>query len=248
MNAKRHSFMHYGQRPGERGNAMIYVIIVIALFAALTFLMSRQSDTGESGAVTTEKVNINATTIMQAAATAQQAIEQMTYTGAALGALDFILPSDPDFETEPPSNSLKVFHPEGGGVTIPRLPPDAMADAATTPAPGFYIGRFNNVEWSYPDALSNPIEDVVIVAYKISRPVCERINYQLTGDPVIPVLAKPAREVFIDEDPHHGGANSDFMTADCTGRSCEGIPALCVKDSALDLWAFYSLVLARPAP
>jgi hypothetical protein len=230
----------------ESGNAMIYVIIIIALFAALSFLLSRQSDTGESGTVSRERVNIAATQIMQNAASLQAAIEQMTYTGARLADLDFIPPSDGSFEDG--GDSLKVFHPDGGGVTLPKLPTDAIHEVSSTPGAGWYIGRFNNIEWSAPDANGDPLEDVVIVAYQISKAVCERINQQLTGDPALPVLSGTASKFFIEAPRYHAGPNEDFETADCTGRSCEGVPALCVENSTHDSWSFYSLVLAQPQP
>lgn len=227
---------------------MIYVIIVIALFAALSFLLTRQSDTGETGTVSREKVNIAATQIMQTAAQVQGAIQQMTFAGnATLADIDFIPPSDATFN-DPPT-SLKAFHPDGGGITLPKIPPDALASGgATTPPPGWYIGRFNNVEWSAPDAFGAPIQDVVIVAYQITKPVCERINQQLTGDPTIPVLTTDLRMPFIESPLYHNGGNVDFMIASCTVRSCEGVPALCVENSSNNAWAFYSLILGQPTP
>jgi hypothetical protein len=242
MNTENKSFRHYGEtrRARESGNAMIYVIIVIALFAALSFILSRNSDTGESGAITTEKVNINATQIMQSASQVAQAVGQMTYTGTPLADLDFIPPSDGNFEDPPLRN--KVFHPSGGGVTLPRIPMEAIREVDTVIDPGFYLGRFNNVEWSLDDALGNPIDDAVLVAYQISQPICARINQQLTGSPNIPVLARAASAIFIDNGT---SSNADFAIADCA--ACEGQVTLCVADDATTgPWSFYSLILAQP--
>ena len=271
MKSANHKSIH---RHGERGNAMIYVIIVIALFAALTFIMSRQSDTGEGGAVTSEKVNIDVTSILQTAARVQQGIEQMTYTGAALSCaatatpcdwtltgnrppdmvcecskISFMPPSDGNFNDSvaangPPENPplrLKAFHPDGGGVTLPALPADAISGAVPgNPAPGYYLDRFSDVEWSPPDLNGDPLDDIFFVAYKITQPVCARLNEQLTGDPTIPVLTRSAEDIFIND-----GSNSDFTIADCP--ACEGQAAMCVKDSTQNIWAFYTLMLAKPS-
>lgn len=286
MSANHKSLRPSPTRQGERGNAMIYVIIVIALFAALTFLMSRQSDTGESGAVNTEKVKISATSIQQAAAAAQQAIEQMTYTGSSLSCpagtpmcdwtanpsdpatrcsctrISFMPPTDSDFNNGTPATGAdedtentplyrKAFHPDGGGLSLPRIPQEATRDNGAPPAPGFYIGRFSNVEWSqeiddptdFSDPpLTLPADDVMIVAYKITQDVCARINTQLAGAPTIPVLTRAAADIFINN-----GTNTDFTIADCP--ACEGKPALCVKDpGATPIWTYYTLILAKDGP
>ena len=274
MSANDKSMHHINERRGERGNAMIYVIIVIALFAALTFIMSRQSDTGEGGAITSEKVNIDVTSILQTAARVQQGIEQMTYTGAALSCpaaatpcdwtltgnippdmvcecskISFMLPTNANFNNAtaangPPENPplrRKAFHPDGGGVTLPALPADAVSNAvAGNPVPGYYLDRFSDVEWSALDMNSDTLDDIFFVAYKITSPVCARINEQLTGSPVIPVLTRAAADIFIND-----GSNSDFTTADCP--ACEGQAALCVKDPAQNIWTFYTLILAKPS-
>lgn len=284
-------------RHGERGNAMVYVIIVIALFAALTFILSRQGDTGESSAINTEKARIAATSVMQGAAYAQQSIERLTFGSSALSCIagapmcdwdtfyiagstrcavtpddrdmrcpcariSFMLPSNSDFNNETPSTGTdeddentpacrKVFHPDGGGLSLPRLPTDALAPSAAPPEPGFYIGRFSNVEWS-PEIddpadtseppLTAPADDVMIVAYKIRREVCERINMQLTGATTIPALGRAASAIFINN-----GSNTDFTVGDCA--ACEGRPALCVQDpGGVPIYTYYSLILAKDGP
>lgn len=223
---------------------MIYVLIVIALFAALSFVLSRGNNDGESAALSAEKINIAATQILQNAAHLQQGIERMTYSGVHWDDLDFSPPSAAGFETDA---HTKIFHPAGGGVTLPSLPADAVDTGDTNPVAGFYLGKFNNVEWSQNDAQGNPVNDAIITAYQIDRAVCARLNQQITGDPAIPTLGKPARDILIDRTTApHTGTNSDFEIADCA--ACENKLSLCVKDAAQDIWAFYQLVLARPVP
>jgi hypothetical protein len=144
----------------------------------------------------------------------------------------------------PPENPplrLKAFHPDGGGVTLPALPPDAVSNAVGgNPAPGYYLDRFSDVEWSALDLNNDTLDDIFFVAYKITQPVCARINEQLTGSATIPTLTRPAADIFIND-----GSNADFATADCP--ACEGQAAMCVKDSAQNIWAFYALMLAKPS-
>ena len=218
----------------EAGNAMIYVLIVIALFAALAFILARQSGSGESGSLSSNQIEIDATQILQTAMQVKQAVDGMTYSGSTVDTLDFKLPSDTGYDTPP--NGQKVFHPDGGGVVLPRLPDDAVV-AATDPAPGWYLGRFNNVEWT-PTAAT----DVVMAAYNIAKPVCAKLNQKITGSSGIPAATAPLRTLLVSA-TRHSGTNQDFTAAICTG--CKGYPALCVQEPGGAGWSFYSLVESR---
>jgi hypothetical protein len=57
------------------------------------------------------------------------------------------------------------------------------------------------------------------------------------------------RDLLIDEDaPNNTGTNTDFLT-DSGGTphcaACDGKGSLCVKDSGLEAYAFYSLMAER---
>lgn len=247
-NASIAAFRHLHR---QRGNALIYVLVAIALFAALSMVLARQTDTGEVGTLTPERVEIYATGLIDYAAQAQSAVEQMLFSGETIDNLEFMQPGEANFATEPPAHIHKVYHPEGGGVLNKTIPDDVVFDdasAETTPAPGWYMGRFNNVGWS-----KTAGQDVILVAYKISRQVCESINEKITGSTVIPELGGKARDYLIDEDtPSHGGANADFTAADCPdpdgagpGVGCDGRPALCVVNDDGDVYAFYTVVAAQ---
>ncbi len=237
----------YFPEKSQSGNAMIYVLVVVALFAALSFVLSRQNDASEAGGISNEQLEIYAGTIQQAAAQLKQSVEQMTFTGTAVADLNFVTPDDASFNVaDPPpapAHGNKVFHPSGGGVVLPRIPDDAIHEPAPNPSglPGrWYIGRFSNVEWT-PSAA----EDVVLTAHEIKQAVCEKINFKLTGSTAIPVLTDPVNEVLIDEAAAGSSATSniDFTSAECAG--CFGKPSLCVKDSVSASWSFYSIIAAE---
>lgn len=219
---------------GERGNVMVYVLVVVALFAALGFVLARQSDTSEADTISEAQTEIYASTIMQASMQLKQSVEQMVYTGVAVSALDFITPDDVNFDVGSPTE--KVFHPHGGGVALPRLPDDAVDQIAADPPARWYIGRFNNVEWTPSTAA-----DVVLTAHQIKETVCAQINEKLTGSPVIPQIAgNLINEILIDESESTAAGNIAFTSAHCA--SCYGKPSLCVQENGANAWSFYSLI------
>jgi hypothetical protein len=224
----------------QAGNATIYVLIVVALFAALAFTITRQNDSSEGSALSAEKADIIAGQIMAYPYQVKQSIDMMTMTGADSSALDFTQPGQPNFDTAP--NGNKVYHPGGGGLSLARLPDEGVLQTSTTPPAGWYLGMFNNFEWSQSAA-----PDVMLVAYQIKKEVCERINLRLTGTTDIPLLGTTIPSLLIDrENPPgvavHPSANvAEFDLSQCT--DCEEKPSACVTDGTR--YGFYTMIINR---
>lgn len=228
-------------RPREHGNAMIYVLIAIVLFAALTLIVARQSENGESSTLDTERVGIAATQIIQTSMQLKQGVDQMLYGGTDPANLDFVTPDNEPAFSAGPSHVNKVFHPSGGGLILQALPAEALDQISADPPARWYIGRFNNIEWS-----ATVAEDVIMVAHQISTPVCRAINQTLLGNPNPLSTTSNPRDVLVD-DQLHSGANANFMIADCP--SCEGVIAGCIEGPSEvpgeTIRSFYSLILSR---
>lgn len=219
----------------ERGNALFYVLIAVALFAALSLTVSNQNNTQEAQTLGAEQVELLAAQIMGQSSQIENAIQQMTFTGSTISDLDFTLPSATGFNTG--SNIHKVFHPSGGGVTLNPLDEKAIEQLSASPPAGWYLGRFNNVEWTKTTGT-----DVLLVAYQISEDTCASINQKITGSRSIPALSGQLRIFLVDEDIHPA-SNQDLNASDCP--TCEGYSALCVSTPGLTAWAFYNIVAAR---
>ena len=222
----------------ERGNAFLYVLIAIVLFAGLTFVLSRTGGQKDASSDLAEgQATIDANTILSYAASAANTVSQLDLGGIAADQLDFTLPSDAAFNTPPLGK--KFFHPSGGGLNYKALPATAVASSGGGLAPGYYIGRFNNVEWTPTTA-----QDVIFVAHEISQKVCAAINTKITGSETIPAIGggSTIEDVLID-DSLHGGSNADFMVANCA--ACEEKPALCVSGGARTIYTFYSLLVVE---
>lgn len=240
------SFSAKDQQGGEQGNAVVYVLIVVALFAALSFILSRQGDSTEQGTLSAEKIEVQVSQIIQVSNQVKRGVDQLIWSGTDINDLDFILPSDGAFDTG--SNINKVFHPEGGGIVMPRIPSGAVNQVNTDPAPGWYMGRFNNVEWTPlgpgntagPGGIEADYEDVILVAHQVSESICARINEMLTGSSAIPSLTTDINSVLIDAAVHTNGPNVDLDTTACPG--CDGMAALCVENAAGTIWSYYNIL------
>ncbi len=233
MRASRHPPL--ASRRTESGNALIYVLIAIALFAALTFALSRRNDVSETSTLSDEKARMYATQLISYSAQAKSAVEQMLFGGTAPENIVFLRPGDAGFETAPHIN--KIYHPEGGGLSLGTIPAEARTSAIASPPAGWYTGRFNNVEWTKTAA-----PDIVLVTFQIQKPVCEAVNDSITGNKTIPQLTGAIRDLLID-DTLHSGSNADFTVATCA--ACEGLPSLCVQDNSGSAYGYYSLLVDR---
>ncbi len=228
-------------RKNERGNALIYVLIAIALFAALSFTLSRGANTGEAGVLSDDRAELYTSEIIGYATQAKSVVDQMLFSGGvSVWNIDFERPGDANFNTAPPELFLKLHHPDGGGLTLAPLPERAIAQNSTDPVAGWYVGRFNNVEWT-----KNTGHDIMLVAHQIEKIICEKINIKATGSTAIPAISATVTlaELFID-DAFHTGTNEEFDTTDCA--ACENYQALCVSNNAATRFSYYAVMADNP--
>lgn len=222
-------------RDRQCGNAMIYVLIALALFGFLTMTLSRSNDQADGQDIDDEQATLYALELMEYVASVQHAADMMLISGSNLDDLDFVIPSDAAFNTTPPPNYHKLFHAQGGGVNYQNTFSEAIQNDA---ASAWHVNTNIDIEWTPEDSLTNlPIDDVILTAYFVTRQICEIINEKITGSTTIPVTASP----HIDYFPNTGNTNID--TTECAG--CEGHASLCVENDTNDNYSFYSIIAAQ---
>lgn len=236
MKTNREHFINRQTRRHERGNALIYVLIAVALFAALSMTLGRQTNDSESGAISEDQAELLAAQLISYAAQTKSIADQMIFTGrgSAIDDMDFILPNAATFNTPPHIN--KIYHPEGGGLNPAKLAIQVISGTPTDLAAGWYLGRFNNFEWTKTAA-----NEVILVAHQIDETVCGKINEKVTGSTAIPSLAGGLlpQNFFVD-DSLHAGTNDEFNDVDCPG--CNRYFSLCVANSTNGHRAFYTII------
>ncbi|MCB1783752.1 MAG: hypothetical protein KDI13_07115 [Alphaproteobacteria bacterium] len=225
---------HICAKDGENGNALVYVLIAIVLFAALgmTFMSQSRNDTTEE--LDDSRAELLATQMISYAAQGKSTLDQMSFSGTQIGSFNFTKPGESGYNTAP--HIHKVYHPSGGGLLPSNIPTDAIAQVSSNPEPGWYMGRFNNVEWTPTTGT-----DIILTAFQISKTVCEKINEKVLGTTTIPILASSAKSYLVDA-TLYAGSNVDFNTSACA--ACEGYMSLCVQDPS-GIYAFYNVLLDR---
>lgn len=237
FHSKRNKSRTFCGQQNERGGALIYVLIAVALFAALTLTLSRQNTSTDTEGMRPHDLELATGRVLATAGQIDGAIQQMTFSGSRIDALDFTLPGQAGFDTPP--NRHKVFHPEGGGVTLPQLDSKVKAEVNSNPPAGWYVGRFSNVEWTE----KADEEDIILTAHQISEEVCAAINEKMRGSSDIPAIASGTLAAILIDDALHSGSNSDFLIARCP--DCEGINTLCISDVGGTMFSFYNIIMPR---
>jgi len=224
MNKGFHKYQHNYIRVSERGNAMVYILVALALFGFLTVTLSRQNQQADSRTLNKENLNLYVNEIIEYTIAAGQTIDRMLITGSEVSDLDFTKPNEAGFDAPP--HIHKVFHPQGGGLNYQDKPTKPIQNTADS------VWDFNsniNVEWT-----PSTENDVILTAYHINKSICERINITITGSSVIPVTNAAHNEYFLNT------GTRDLDITECA--DCEGRPALCVENSASDNYSYYQIL------
>ncbi len=212
---------------------MIYIIIALALIAGLTAVLSKQTGVSSGVNLDSDKTELMTTKMVAYAGSGKNVVDQMMMSGTAIGSLDYKIPADAGYDTAPYYN--RIFHPEGGGLGYNAADSNGFAMTAASPSSGWYMGRFNNIQWTPTSA-----NDVVFVAYDVTQTLCERINKKITGSTTIPVIAiADLRPYFIDV-ARSSVANANFTTTECA--TCDGFPSLCVANATSSIYIYYNII------
>jgi hypothetical protein len=233
------------------GNILFIILIAVALFAALSYAVTKSNNIGTNNA-TQETSTINGAVLAQYTASIRAALQRMTTDGKPLFDVEFNPPSDLASLTTPAAG---VFHSSGGGV-IYQTAPSVLIDIQGDNPTGQWIFSFNfeiaNVGSSAASSLDG--NDLVAFQVGIKKDVCIQINKKL-GLPIAPIpwvdhnvfssdmIADP-QTYYIDNDytlptaEHVLGA--DVENAPLIGKS-EG----CFWEDESDNYVYYSVISER---
>jgi len=232
MKTNQEHFSRIQNRMSELGSGLVYVLVAVGLFGALSFTLMRTTDTGEAATLSDEQAELYASQLVAYAGQTKNVIDQMYFTGTEVDELDFSLPGTAAFNSAP--HIHKIYHPDGGGLNPGKLPSAAVNEITTNPTAGWYMGRFNDVEWS-----NSTQPDGVLVAYQINEKVCGLINEKVTGSSTIPAISTTSLRRALIDDNFHTDTNTNFLLTHCP--SCDGYMSLCVSNAPKSAWAYYNI-------
>lgn len=213
-----------------RGNALLYVLLGIALFGALTFILSRGTEIKDDP-LSEERATLLANELIAHVQQVQQAVVMMEMTGTDIDDLDFVKPGQTGYDTAP--HLGKIFHPAGGGISVMNT--EKIASDGTASAGWYYQDR-TNVEWTESNA-----HDLIYTYVGMSDLICEKINSILHGMESIPQTdnTTPGMLQFFDTNT----GNAFLVTSNCS--ACEGYYQLCIERSNGLTNAFYTIIASR---
>jgi hypothetical protein len=179
----------------ERGNVMFYILIAVALLAALIFAVA-QSGRGNIQQVSEEKARLFATEIIQNTGTMANGVAQLRLRGVRDTEISFDNPVVSYPNANCTDDTCKLFHPSGAGLTYTApdmqwLDQDA-ADATSFTDVGAIIGQwyipYNTCVWQvgtggdncHADTTDNT--ELMVWLPWVKREICIQIN-ELLGVP-----------------------------------------------------------------
>lgn len=214
------------------GNVLVYVLLAVVLFGALSFTLTKQlgSGSGMTGTLDTNKARLRAEELINYATAARSTVEQMrTMSNLLPNEFSFVKQGDAGYDTAP--HKAKVYHPVGGGLNVFTPTPEMFASGSDERGWVAQVGT--NVDFTQTTG-----SDIIFTFLDVNPAVCKAINERLFKDTAIPTTTLDASKVFING----GGDDDDFETSDCS--SCTQRTSYCVIDSDGNN-AFYNVILAR---
>ncbi len=169
-------------RPSESGNVLFLILIAVALFAALSHVVTQSSRSG-GGSIEKENYNLRAAQILGYATTLRTATQRMIISGVPPEAIVLHKPGE-NFSACDPTITNCLFNPNAGGAveqTIKRIPEEEEYSTLW-----FYVGLDEN--WrAY--QVGTPAPEIVLTRFlklnAAGRKMCAALNEAL-GIPGIP--------------------------------------------------------------
>lgn len=209
----------------QDGNVFLYILIAVALFAGLSFVMSRGQDGGEKTVLDQATLKTTAQRLTAYVDQASQAWLQMHETGTDLDELTLILPSNGVFNSA--STIHNLFHPDGGGLTYREMNDDTFRASATTPV-GWKFALVN-ADWT-----ATTGTDLLLTYVNVKPTLCAELNRIIRNDATIPTVTVNFTNTF---------TNGSAALTEVACPDCKVQGSLCVQNTGV--YAFYNLIEAR---
>jgi len=209
----------------RRGNVLLYVLLGVALMAALIFAINSDMRGQQTNRITQEQIELLGTALMAHVTTMEQSVFQMTQFGADYPDLLFDLPGSPNYTN---NTRRQIFHPSGGGVTPFSTNDDLLFDPGNSSKRGWVLQNQTNVEWSPSTNI-----DLIYSFLDINPQLCAHLNKKITGSENIPQVTFDFKDVFTMD-----GNNNSLTETLCP--ACKNRRILCIKNN--NAHALYSII------
>lgn len=225
----------------ERGNVMFYILIAVALLAALIFAVS-QSGRGNVQQVNVERARLLGSEVIEYASAVTTAFAQLRLRGCNLDEMNFENDVIAGYTNAgaPADGTCNIFALAGGGVTFKR----PAADAVTATGVHVFSAQAELQDIGTTCAASG-CADLIMFTGPLSESVCAQINDRLgVGDDGDPPPEGNANAATIAK---YTGAVTYANTFgdDAPGLIFKGKSAACIEDTNDSLFYFYKVLAPR---
>lgn len=227
----------------ERGNVLFYILVAVALLAALTFAVA-QSNRGSIQQVNDEKARLLASEIIEYANVVANATAQLRLRGVPETSLCF---DDPSWgganynHAGCTDDANKIFHASGGGVAWKNAPSQAMS-AAASPDNLWHIYSDNEVQQIGTTCGAAACSDLILMTDELNQTVCmkinELLNVGLKGD-------TPPTDANYGTARFTGSFGYSETIGDEGGDVLSKKTAGCFQKTSTPTYAFYKVLIAR---
>lgn len=154
------------------GNALFLILIAVALFAALSYAITQSGRGG--GGIDREQAELLAAQMLQISTNTSQGLQRFMLThGYAIEEIDFHIEdksrSNPNANCT--SDACNLFHPDGGGITVPDMPSNIFdLSLPYSCAAGYYI-MVASIE-----GVGTDLPEILFTYCGIRTEICRAIN------------------------------------------------------------------------
>jgi hypothetical protein len=219
-----------------KGNALLYILIAVALLAALSYTLSGNSRGQQTNQLDSSRTKLLATELIKHAVAAEMAVFQMQQWGVDYDEILFDLPGTAGYST---NTNRQIYHPNGGGLQ-PMANTEQYRDpifSSVTSWHTWQLKNTTNVEWSPSSAT-----DVIYSLGVLGEQVCSEVNKQLNDidDAIAPTSGLSYQGTFLGS---FVGA-SNLTTTTCP--NCEGLKSACIERPISNPFrVFYTIIGSR---
>lgn len=231
-------------RSNERGNVLFYILIAVALIAALSFAVS-QNGRNSTKAISEERAKLFASEIIEYANNIGNAVSQLRLRGVDEDELCF---DDSrwganDYDHAGCSDNFnRIFNIEGAGITWSEAPAEAM-DSTAAPDNLWHIYGDNEIQDIGTTCGAAGCADLVLITDELDEIVCKNLN-GLLG--VTDKNATPPTDTDIGETRYIGAFSfSQVIGDEAGGASLAGKSAGCFRNTTDSKYVFYKVLIAR---
>ena len=219
-------------RQSESGNVIFYILIAIALIAALSYAVSSSSRSGGDSALSEERARILATEILEYSNAIATATSLLKLRGCSDLEISFENQTLTGYanSNSPNNNICDIFHINGGGITYQK--PNSAAS--------------NSQNWGFTGSrdivgVGTTSPDLFLILHDVNREVCMKLNDMLN-------VPRTSGNAPADNGGDMTAFTGSYASGDALGdedANLERQPKACYHDGDDDVYRFYYTLIAR---